>query len=150
MALLPLIDNRSLSLVESSSGSRGAEGGARYGLKDAPVIRQVCQSLGQFSICCLHAVPRREQVYVCALQELCLGFLQVLFKPAKGLIFPVLNSGLGCLIWGANPSLPREHFSTNGSPSSSGFLTRGMLLLSSYQIPPGPLYIGLVVEEMSC
>ena len=101
-------------------------------------------------ICCLHAVTRSEQIYVCALQELCLGFLQVLFKPAKGLIFLVLNSGLGCLIWGANPSLPREHFSTNDIPSSSGFLIRGELLLSSYQIPPGPLYIGLVVEEMSC
>ena len=53
-------------------------------------------------------------------------------------------------LWGANPSLPREHFSTSGIPSSSGFLTRGVLLLSSYQIPPGPLYLGLVVEEMSC
>ena len=151
LTLFPLIDNGSLALVESSSGSRGAEEGARYGLEDAPGWSwQVCQRLRQFFICCLHAVTRSEQIYVCALQELCLGFLQVLFKPAKGLIFLVLNSGLGCLIWGANPSLPREHFSTNDIPSSSGFLIRGELLLSSYQIPPGPLYIGLVVEEMSC
>ena len=77
---------------------------------------------------------------MCALQELCLGFLQVLFKPAKGLIFLVLNSGLGCLIWGANPSLPREHFSTNDIPSSSGFLLRGELLLSSYQTLSGSFF----------
>ena len=139
------------ALVESSSGARGAGTGAWYGLGGALGWSwQASQSPRQFSICCLHAVTGSEQVYVCALQELSLGFLQVLFKPAKELIFPVLNPGLGCLIYGSNPSLPRGDPSTSGTLSSSGSLTRGMLLLPSYQLSCGSLYIGLVVEELSC